>query len=239
VQFLRWLTVSVLQVYFIYMATNVWKLPQDPIDRFCVGFLICSAIACFSFSTCYHTLLSVSDTVARRALVLDVLGIVSLILGSFVAGLRVGFYCSTVTASLYLVATVLMLGTAAAMMVVPSLRDNPALGPIRTMVLAGTVAWGLVPATHWILIAPDDMIIHAFTGLASMFLLYAGGFLVFSLRLPERFSPGSFDILFASHQWWHLATVLAALVWTTHILLMYEEFLTENATCDGGSIQLR
>lgn len=226
------------QVYFIYMATNVWKFPNDPIDRFCVIFMVSSAIACFTFSTCYHTLLSVSDVVARRALVLDVLGIVSLILGSFVAGLRVGFYCSTLTASLYLVATAAMLGTAAAMMVVPSLRDNPALGPVRTAVLAGTVAWGLVPATHWILMAPDDMIIHAFTGLVTMFLLYAGGFMLFSLQLPERLSPGTFDLLFSSHQWWHVATVLAALVWTTHILLMYEEFLTENVVCRDGAIIL-
>jgi len=43
-------------------------------------------------------------------------------------------------------------------------------------------------------------------------LLELCGALTYGLRVPERFSPGTFDIWGASHQWFHVFSAAAAVV---------------------------
>lgn len=53
-----------------------------------------AASCCFLVSALYHTLLDHSPDVAHRWLQLDYVGIITLILGNFVSGLHLGFYCT-------------------------------------------------------------------------------------------------------------------------------------------------
>ena len=39
-----------------------------------------------------------------------------------------------------------------------------------------------------------------------------GGAVVYAMRIPERWKPGAFDIAFHSHQLFHIAVIIAALV---------------------------
>lgn len=52
------------------------------------------------------------------------------------------------------------------------------------------------------------------------------GAVLFALRVPERWSPGKFDLAFNSHQLFHVCVVVAAVVHYRgiHVLLAY---------CDG------
>jgi adiponectin receptor len=136
-------------------------------------------------------------------------------------------------AAVYLVITAMMLLTAAALLLVPSWRADPNLATMRTTVLAGTVFWGLIPASHWVMHTPGDALTQAIVGLIIMFLLYGAGFFVFAARIPERFSPGTFDLFFASHQWWHLATFAAAASWTHSVLGLYQDVVLKAECVDG------
>ena len=51
------------------------------------------------------------------------------------------------------------------------------------------------------------------------------GALIYALRVPERWRPGSFNILFNSHQIFHIAVVLAAWVHyhAIHIILKWRD----------------
>ena len=38
------------------------------------------------------------------------------------------------------------------------------------------------------------------------------GAVVYAMRVPERWKPGAFDLMFNSHQFLHIAVIIAALV---------------------------
>lgn len=42
---------------------------------------------------------------------------------------------------------------------------------------------------------------------------YALGFCIYASKVPERFAPGYFDYLLASHQLWHVMVVTGAIIW--------------------------
>jgi len=138
----------------------------------------------------------------------------------------------------YLSITVALLGLAAAQLVVPCLRDNPKLESARTVFIAGVVGWGLIPASHWVIAGPDAIVSHATWGLAEMFFFYGTGFIVFYTHFPECLFPGRFDLFFASHQWWHIATFLAALTWTNTVIDAYNVYLTKAECQLDGTIHI-
>jgi adiponectin receptor len=55
-----------------------------------------------------------------------------------------------------------------------------------------------------------------------MWCLMLVGLLVKSAMIPERWFPGRFDVLFASHQWWHLfvnaGAAMAYFTWKSYLL---------------------
>jgi adiponectin receptor len=59
--------------------------------------------ACFSLSSAYHTFSNHSKKICEQWLVLDFLGILCLIAGSWVPGVYYGFYCQRTVSRFYLV----------------------------------------------------------------------------------------------------------------------------------------
>jgi adiponectin receptor len=53
---------------------------------------------------------------------------------------------------------------------------------------------------------------------------------MFINRIPERYAPGKFDIVGASHQWWHLAVWAAGSVWM-EASIRYFEWRIEHVDC--------
>lgn len=66
-----------------------------------------------------------------------------------------------------------------------------------------------------VLPAWDD---YALWALPLSVLAYFIGVIIYVCRLPERFSPGSFDIFFASHQIWHVFVFAGAALHLTGVL---------------------
>lgn len=60
-----------------------------------------SAVACLGFSSAYHTLMCHSRQVEALWLRLDFVGIILLILGSFISGIYVGFWCEMLERKIY------------------------------------------------------------------------------------------------------------------------------------------
>jgi hypothetical protein len=55
--------------------------------------------------------------------------------------------------------------------------------------------------------------------------LLQGGAALYAARIPERWKPGAFDLFFNSHQIFHCAVVIAALLhyWGVRILLHWRD----------------
>lgn len=56
-------------------------------------------------------------------------------------------------------------------------------------------------------------------------MIVQGGAALYAARIPERWKPGAFDLMFNSHQIFHCAVVIAALLhyWGVRILLNWRD----------------
>ena len=62
-----------------------------------------------------------------------------------------------------------------------------------------------------------------------------GGALVYATRIPERWKPGAFDLMFHSHQLFHVAIIIAALVC---LHFRYEAHVSTDSQPYSGSCDL-
>ena len=117
--------------------------------------------------------------------------------------------------------------------------SHPSWDRLRHLILASAVAFGIVPSVHWALgqYCTDACRATFFSSLIKMFGYYGAGFALFITRSPERFAPGWFDILGASHQWWHFFVWAAGATWFEG-MLRYYEWRATHLVCVGGSAGL-
>jgi len=172
-----------------------------------------SAIACMSLSWLFHTMSCHSDSVSLIFVKLDYIGIAILIVGSFVPWVYFGFYCSFVAKCCYL-GSIAILGVAVIIISSYDTFSTPKYRPLRAAVFSSLAFLGIVPATHFSL---SNGIIHSFTvgcmnWLVLMGLIFILGALLYTYRIPERFFPGQCDLVFHSHQIFHVCVVVACYV---------------------------
>ncbi|TRX92510.1 hypothetical protein FHL15_006677 [Xylaria flabelliformis] len=186
------------------------------------AFLFSAAAACLGISSAYHTLMSHSREVEARWLRLDFVGIIILIVGSFVSGIYVEFWCEWTERKIYWAMSVSLGIVSIVIMVAPCFQDikGPKWRTFRLVVLVATGLSGLAPIIHGI---------HMF-GFAQMvkqsglpyYLAEGGLFLIgavtYASRFPECIKPGTFDIFGSSHQIFHILVVAATLVHLMGIL---------------------
>ena len=55
-----------------------------------------------------------------------------------------------------------------------------------------------------------------------MLIFVQGGAAIYALQVPERWKPGAFDLAFHSHQLFHVAVVVAALLHSKAIDILLE-----------------
>ena len=79
-----------------------------------------------------------------------------------------------------------------------------------------------------------NMALHsfAFNEIVYVAIFYLAGAFVYAYRIPERWYPGSFDLVGHSHQWWHIAVFMGCAVHCFAILKMYFWWHSHNPTCD-------
>lgn len=75
----------------LYMDVRYPKASRT--DRLIFHIYITTSLICFAMSTCYHTLLCHSQHFAALWVRIDYVGITVQILGSFISGIYMGFYC--------------------------------------------------------------------------------------------------------------------------------------------------
>ncbi|KAI1396795.1 mPR-like GPCR protein [Hypoxylon fuscum] len=192
---------------------------HDGGDAGVVAALLLSAVACLSLSSAYHTLMCHSREVEALWLRLDFVGIILLILGSFVSGIYVGFWCETLERTVYWS----MIGSLSAIsiiIVVAPTFQGPRWRTLRLLTFVCTGLSGLAPIVHGICIFGWSQMMKQ-SGLpyylaeGGLFLL---GAVVYATRFPESINPGTFDIYGSSHQVFHVLVVMATVVHLAGVL---------------------
>ncbi|KAI0487152.1 mPR-like GPCR protein [Xylaria cf. heliscus] len=186
------------------------------------AFLLSAAAACLGISSAYHTLMSHSREVEARWLRLDFVGIIILIVGSFVSGIYVGFWCEWTERKIYWSMSASLGAVSIVIMLAPYFQ-GPKWRTFRLIIFVVTGLSGFAPIIHGIHMFGFAQMVKQ-SGLPYYFAeggLFLIGAVAYASRFPECVKPGTFDIFGSSHQIFHILVVIATLV---HLLGVLNAF---------------
>lgn len=198
---------------FMLLAVYVYAVNHDlmsAMDVFVFGLYFASIISCLLFSSMYHTFTCHSRELAQLCKRFDYCGISLLITGSFVSWTYYAFYSDPLSRTVYLT-IVSLVGAAVA---VVSLMEKFGSSEFRSCRAVTYLAFGIsagLPVIHYYFFAPDYVAI-SLSSMLSFAGHYIAGAVIYALRIPEKFFPGKFDIMFHSHQIFHVFVVVAAII---------------------------
>ncbi|KAF7865605.1 uncharacterized protein EAF02_010028 [Botrytis sinoallii] len=213
--------ISLLLTGLIFYVFSI-HFPTSPlVDRFIFSLFFLTTMICMGFSMGYHTLMNHSKEMAEIWLKLDFVGIVLAILGDFVTGIYVAFYCEWRFQVGYWIIT---LTSATLILLLHPHFQGLRWRTFRVCIFIGTGCSAFAPIIHAIVYFGWHQVVN---GTGMPWYLGEGGFLVlgavvYSLRIPECYFPGKFDILGHSHQIFHLLVVAASVMHLVGLLKAYE-----------------
>nr|CDI52599.1 related to Adiponectin receptor 1 [Melanopsichium pennsylvanicum 4] len=191
--------------------TNLAVRSPDTLDVAGFAAFFIGSVICLGFSSTYHAIQCHSQSISKKFNKLDYVGIVVMIVGSFLPALHYGFYCHPHYQLAYSLA-ISSLGTLAMYVVLAPTYATPAYRPYRTAVFLVLGLSAVVPVAHVVNLYGYRTITETM-GLRFLILsgaLYVIGACLYAARVPERFAPGKFDMVGASHQIFHVLILAAA-----------------------------
>lgn len=196
---------SVLAIlyYFLQTAPLYEKLTLFP---FFLG-----SILCLGFSFAFHTFYCHSPSMVRVFSILDYCGISLLILGSIISWVSYTFYCYFWWKILYLSFTTAF-GLTVILISLQESFSSPEYRPVRAGIFTLFGLCGVVPFAHFWWLEGLNKLMEIGKPVFFTAFLYISGAVLYALRVPERMFPGRFDILFQSHQIFHVLVLLATMV---------------------------
>ncbi|KAF7191935.1 ADIPOR-like receptor SPBC12C2.09c [Pseudocercospora fuligena] len=181
------------------------------------------AVACLGMSATYHTISNHSHAVAKFGNRLDYIGIVFLIWGSFIPSIYYGFSAEPNLINLYW-SMITTIGAGTMVVVLHPKFRSPSWRPFRAFMFVMMGLSAVFPVLHGLSIhgwAEVERRI-ALSWLITQGLLYIIGAMIYAARIPERWKPGTFDILGSSHQIFHALVVAAAAVHLVGLLKAFD-----------------
>jgi len=189
----------------------------EQLSRWPIIVFLLSAVFCLLCSAIFHLFYCQSERANQIFLRLDYAGISILITGSCFPPLVYGFYCQPLYYQMYLS----FISVASLIVFFVSLCDFIHSEPYRKMkdlMYGGLGIFAGLPMFHLIYLSvtsPEQSDNLNFVSSLPYFLAvgvsYLGGLVIYSFKIPERFSPGKFDIYGHSHQIWHCCVLLGVI----------------------------
>ncbi|KAE8212951.1 hypothetical protein CF327_g3485 [Tilletia walkeri] len=185
--------------------------PPDTRDIAGFGSFFIGAVLCLGFSATFHCCSCHSKKISASFNKLDYIGIVFMIVGSFLPALHYGFYCHPQLQMLY---TTMIVGLGGMTMyaVVNPIYATPAYRPMRAKLFISLGLSAVFPVVH-VCTMYGYQTVSRIMGLSYVIAsgaMYIIGACMYAARIPERFAPGRFDLLGASHQLFHIFILFAA-----------------------------
>ncbi|KAF9366358.1 hypothetical protein BGX34_004003 [Mortierella sp. NVP85] len=170
----------------------------------------------------------------------DYLGIIFLIVGSFYPAIFYGFYCHSTLQIIY-ISLITVLGASTIVGVMRPKFQLPQFRWVRSVLFLALGLSGLCPIIHAIVLygftlARQSMALNYMFCMGATYVL---GTLIYSTRVPERFSPGKFDNFMASHQIFHICVLIGCTVHFLGVIKSMAFWHNGDLSCDIPLDQIR
>lgn len=210
---------------FVYIESDLELYPF-------LIYLAC-AIFCFTCSTIFHWFLSMSPTINRILLKLDLAGIAILIFGSSYGMFFYFFYCMPNVFNFYTTVNFICCVSVFCTILEGTINKFENTG-YRSALFVALAFTNFIPLTHFIILSfyhsidndylpINDSIYYLF----GVILCYLIGFVFFIFKIPERFYPNTFDIWLNSHTIWHFFIFLASIMYFFGLCSIYSSRLNK------------
>jgi len=225
----------------VFLGLIIWLVDRDssyfvkPMEEKAVIFTFyTSAFLCLSFSTTFHTFGCRSAETCLFCGRLDYTGIAVLITGSFLPWVYYSFYCEPDIKMNYMIA----IGVLGAVCTAVSLLKAFALPKYRALRGLLFLVFGMCGIAPCIHSSYYHGIEYSFSkgqmqNLVLMGTLYLIGVIFFITRFPESVWPGKFNLVFQSHQIFHVLVVSAALVQVWACSVLQQNRFLEGDSCSN------
>ncbi|XP_006350145.1 heptahelical transmembrane protein 2-like [Solanum tuberosum] len=169
------------------------------------------AMICLVFSSVSHLFACHSHKFTLFFWRLDYSGISIMIICSFFAPVYYTFCCQPHWCLLYL-SSITLVGILVIITLFAPALTSGTFRSFRAVLFLAMGFSGVIPAAHAVsLYFHHPQVLVALVYEITMGLLYAAGAVFYVTRFPERWKPGTFDLVGQSHQIFHVLVVAAAL----------------------------
>jgi predicted membrane channel-forming protein YqfA (hemolysin III family) len=177
-------------------------------DYLMLLFYVLSIIFCMIASTMLHLLSGCSAKLYTSCLQLDLFGVSVATLASFFIGLHLLFKCHLYTRIFYQLAIILLIIIVTMHLVLK--HDDT----IDSKGFIAVILAGFIPLFHWVYMnGYSSDVSYFFSNVIMFYVIFGAGVFFFRTKIPERFAPGYFDYVGASHQLWHIFSLIAFYWW--------------------------
>ncbi|KAJ5806781.1 hypothetical protein N7474_010373 [Penicillium riverlandense] len=214
---------------YVYFAASFPRASWS--DQLVFHIYLTTSMICFGISSTYHTLLCHSPHFAGLWARFDYVAIVFQILGSFISGIYIGFYCEPHLQKLYWL-MIGILGLLTGLVVVHPRLQSKEWRILRLSTFVATGLSAFAPITHASSLFPYEQLDQQ-AGLRYYYLeglVLIIGVLFYATNFPESWKPEYFDIWGASHQIFHVLVFMAAVLHFYGILVAFQ-WNYENQRC--------
>lgn len=183
---------------------------QRPITRWPFFVFLAGAMFCLLASAICHLFSCLSATAFYALMRIDYAGISTLIAASFYPPVYYSFMCNPVLCKMYLgLITTMGIGTILASLL--PIFQTSEYRAFRASLFFTMGVSGIIPCVHKVLLYQDEPIAYKTLYMEiAMGVMYGLGALIYATRIPERWRPGTFDIIGNSHQVFHILVVAGA-----------------------------
>ncbi|KAK9255496.1 hemolysin-III related-domain-containing protein [Lipomyces tetrasporus] len=170
------------------------------------------AVLCLGMSSTYHCLNCHSESIAKFGNQLDYLGIIFLIVGSYVPAIYYGLHSIPHYMPVFY-SIVCGLGAICTILTMRKKFGSPTWRPFRALMFVLFGLSGIIPITFGGVKLGYSELYHRIQlqYLIAEGALYIGGAAIYAARIPERWRPGRFDLFGSSHQIFHMCVLGAAI----------------------------
>eukprot|EP00184_Porphyridium_aerugineum_P006582 CAMPEP_0184699832 /NCGR_PEP_ID=MMETSP0313-20130426/5941_1 /TAXON_ID=2792 /ORGANISM="Porphyridium aerugineum, Strain SAG 1380-2" /LENGTH=456 /DNA_ID=CAMNT_0027158961 /DNA_START=364 /DNA_END=1734 /DNA_ORIENTATION=+ len=216
-------------IFFCFVALPyvvVSRLSSESVfDRVLMAIYVLAAASCHSASSMYHLFACRNERTFVALCRADYKAIVSLICASQLPALSVVLLRkSLIWGQVSLAVLVLLWLIGVPLMTHFEKHAMDAQKNALMIVMAGYGSFCIVLAScvfKAINMTTAELVFFA-SRTCIMYAIYALGFIIFGLRLPERWIPGKVNLWGHSHQLWHICVTAASSVWLVALLQFYE-----------------